>query len=154
MAWSPYVTVAAVIRDASRYLMVEEQPQGARVINQPAGHLEPGESLLDAIRREVLEETCRVFEPTGLLGVYRWQLHGREKQETYLRFCFGGSVGGPLPDSRRDPDILDTPWLTLEEIRAGLLRPRSPLVLRCIEDALHRSPLPLEVLQEVDDGPW
>lgn len=144
MPWSPAVTVAAVIREGDRYLMVEENPDGNPVINQPAGHLEFGESLIQAVQREVLEETGRRFTATGLVGVYQWVLPGSER--TYLRFCFTGEAGSPVPGQTLDPDIRATHWMTLTEIANGRLAPRSPMVLRCIKDALAHPPHPLDVL--------
>lgn len=134
MSWSPHVTVAAVIRRGERYLLVEECPDGTPVVNQPAGHLEFGETLADAVVREVLEETGRRFTPQGLSGIFQWNLPGT--QRTYLRFCFVGSVGEPLPGHVIDSEITATHWLTLAEIRDGRLPPRSPLVVRCVEHAL------------------
>ena len=144
MPWSPSVTVAAVIRRQDRYLMVEECPDGTAVINQPAGHLEFGETLLEAVCREVLEETGCAFTPSGLLGVYQWTLPDTER--TYLRFCFCGAVGDPIPGCSLDPEIIATHWLTLAEIGDGRLPTRSPLVLRCIKDALTLPALGLETL--------
>ena len=148
MVWTPRVTVAAVVERAGRYLMVEERDSAGRtVLNQPAGHLEASESLVEAARREVLEETCRDFHPTGLVGIYRWPQPGRER--TYLRFCFIGDVGEPEPQRKRDPDILATHWLSREELAAEPLRMRSPMVLRCIEDAERAEPSPLELLHDL-----
>lgn len=147
MRWSPSVTVAAVIRRDSRFLLVEESPSGHNVINQPAGHVEFGESPVEAVCREVREETGRDFAADGLLGVYQWTIPG--SQHTYLRFCFVGSVGEVLSGYRTDPDILDTHWLTREEVANGRLPPRSPLVLRCIDDALHGAPVPVSLLHVV-----
>ncbi len=145
MSWAPHVTVAAVIRHRHRYLMVEEAPAGQRVINQPAGHLEQGETLVDAIKREVLEETGQTFSPEGLIGVYQWAVPNGDK--TYLRFCFTGTVGDACQTATIDPDIIATHWLSEEQIRSGPLAPRSPLVLRCIEDARTRPPTALEILR-------
>jgi len=133
MSWSPHVTVAAVIEQNGRFLVVEEAPDGVAVLNQPAGHVEFGESMTDAVCREVLEETAREFTPQDLVGIYQWTLPGTER--TYLRFCFRGTVGEPLPDVRLDPDITATHWLDRAQIADGPLPPRSPLVLRCIDDA-------------------
>lgn len=148
MPWSPAVTVAAVIRENERYLMVEERPDGHAVLNQPAGHLEFGETLVEAVRREVLEETARPFTPTGLVGVYQWTLPGTRK--TYLRFCFCGDVGAPVAGRSIDPDITANHWLTLDEIVGEGPPPRSPLVLRCIRDALANPPLPLDAMHGLD----
>jgi len=148
MPWSPSVTVAAVIRESDRYLMVEERPDGTPVINQPAGHLEFGETLVEAVRREVLEETGHRFTPTGLIGVYQWTLPGT--RHTYLRFCFAGDIDDTVSPEDRDPDIIATHWMTLEEIAQGAVPLRSPLVLRCIRDALAAPPLALGVLHALD----
>ena len=144
MRWSPSVTVAAVIRRQDRFLVVEERPDGHAVVNQPAGHLEFGESLVDAVRREVLEETACRFEPSSLVGIYRWTVPGSER--TYLRFCFTGSIEDPLPGRPLDAAIVATHWLTRDEIAHGRLPPRSPLVLRCIDDACAGTALPLSAL--------
>ena len=138
--WTPSVTVAAIIESAGRYLLVEEQtPEGLR-LNNPAGHLEPGESPQQGVVREALEETTRAFRPDALLGVYlaRFQRPARGSSPaediTYLRFAFSGTVGDPLPGRALDTGIERTLWLTLDEVRASADRHRSPLVLRCIED--------------------
>jgi ADP-ribose pyrophosphatase YjhB (NUDIX family) len=144
MRWAPFVTVAAVIREQDRYLLVEERPDGYPVINQPAGHLEFGESLLDAVQREVREETARRFTPNGLVGVYQWTVP--DSARSFLRFCFCGSVSAPLPGAALDPDIHATHWLSVEEITSGALPTRSPLVLRCIHDTLRGPPLGLDAL--------
>jgi ADP-ribose pyrophosphatase YjhB (NUDIX family) len=138
--WAPSVTVAAIVEAGGRYLLVEEQtPEGLR-LNNPAGHLEPGESPEQGVVREALEETARSFTPESLLGVYlaRFQRPSRGGQPaediTYLRFAYTGAVGEPLPGRSLDSGIERTLWLTLDEVRASAGRHRSPLVLRCIED--------------------
>ncbi|MEM7377637.1 MAG: NUDIX hydrolase [Pseudomonadota bacterium] len=138
------MTVSAVIEDAGRYLVVDEVVDGVRVINQPAGHLEAGESLLDAVVREVREETQRMFTPTAVTGVYRWTAAGGP---TFLRVNFIGTVGATDPAVVRDPDILDTRWLGTDEIAAAALR--SPLVLACIRDVEAGHRYPLELLREL-----
>lgn len=148
MRWSPRVTVAAVIRDhAGRHLLVEERPDDARVLNQPAGHLENGESLLEAVIREVREETCREFEARFLLGIYRWQIG--PGGDTYLRFCFTGEAGAEQPGMARDPDILATHWVAPEDLGRITPPPRSPLVERCMRDAQDGRSFPLELLQDL-----
>ena len=134
--WTPNVTVAAVIEHDGRYLLVEEHtPEGLR-LNNPAGHLEPGESPEQAVAREALEETARAFAPAHLVGVYlaRLQRPARGEDVTYLRLAFGGAVGDPDPSRRLDDGIVRTLWMTLDEVRASRHRHRSALVLRCIED--------------------
>ena len=139
--------MAAVIMDPrGRHLLVEESPDGRNVYNQPAGHLEQGESLIEAVVREVREETCRAFTPRALLGVYRWQVS--PDGDTYLRFCFLGEAGEELPGVRRDPDILGPRWATSADLEGGLT-PRSPLVRRCMRDAEAGRAFPLELLRDL-----
>lgn len=147
MPWAPHVTVAAVIRREDRYLMVEEAPEGQIVINQPAGHLEPDETLVDAVAREVREETGRHFFPSGIVGIYQWSLPGSDN--SYLRFCFAGDVSAPDTDRGLDPDVIATHWMTREQIVSGPRPPRSPLVIRCIDDASRHPPLELGLLRHV-----
>ena len=146
--WKPSVTVAAIIERGGRYLLVEEEtPEGVR-LNNPAGHLDPGESLLQAVARETLEETARPFEPTALVGVYlsRFRRPERNEDVTYLRFAFCGSVSEPEPGRMLDAGIVRTLWLTPDEIRASRARHRSPLLLRCVEDHLAGKRYPLAAL--------
>lgn len=135
--WKPSVTVAAVIARDGRYLLVEEHtPEGLK-LNNPAGHLDPAESPQEAVVREALEETARVFVPDGLVGVYlsRFQRPARGEDVTYLRLAFGGTVVGEADPARAlDEGIVRTLWMTLDEVRASRLRHRSALVQRCIED--------------------
>lgn len=143
--WRPSVTVAAVIAREGRYLLVEEHtPEGLR-LNNPAGHLEPGESPLQGACREALEETGRVFTPDHLVGVYlaRFQRPTTGDDITYVRFAYGGTCGEPLPGRTLDAGIVRTVWMRADEVRASAARHRSPLVLRCIEDHLagRRQPL-------------
>lgn len=140
-----HITVAAVIEQEGRYLMVQERDQGRTVLNQPAGHLEPNESLQSAVAREVLEETTRRFTPTGLIGVYRWVSPGGL---IFIRFAFAGEVGEPDPGHTLDPDIEDTLWLSEAELTARSGQLRSPLVLQCIRDARELGVSPLTLLRE------
>jgi 8-oxo-dGTP pyrophosphatase MutT (NUDIX family) len=136
--WAPSVTVAAIVEEDGRFLLVEEHtPEGLR-LNNPAGHLEPGESLQQAVVREALEETARQFEPQALLGAYlsRFTRPAAGEDVTYLRFAFAGRVGPELPGRRLDDGIVRTLWLTPEEMRAQPGRMRSPLVLANLEDFL------------------
>lgn len=132
--WTPSVTVAAIIEDGGRYLLVEERtPEGLR-LNNPAGHLEPGETPLQGAMREALEETTRPFEPEALLGVYLSRFQRAGDDITYVRFAYCGRAGEPVAGRALDEPIVRTLWLTLDEVRASAARHRSPLVLRCIED--------------------
>ena len=121
--------------------MVEENQAGEVVFNQPAGHLEANESLLEAAIRETWEETAWRFQPTALTGLYRW-VHP-EHQQTFLRVCFTGSIDQHDPSHPLDTGIIQTHWLTREELANRPLR--SPMVMRCIDDYLagHRYPLAL-----------
>ncbi len=136
--WKPNVTVAAVIEHDGRFLLVEEETADGLMLNNPAGHLEAGESPIDAVRREVLEETGRVFIPSHLVGVYLFRALRPERCEdvTYLRFAFAGTVGEPLPGHVLDQGIVRTLWLSRDELSAQASRHRSPLLLRCVEDHL------------------
>jgi len=147
MVWSPRVTVAAVIvDDAGRHLLVEEAPDGHTVFNQPAGHLEQGEGLLDAVCREVREETCHDFQPRSLVGIYQWV---SPRGDTYLRFCFHGTATQAPADCRRDPDIIQTHWLDPDDVAHGKAALRSPMVMQCIRDFQAGGQLPLETLHEM-----
>lgn len=142
--WKPSVTVAAIIERDGRFLFVEEEADGRRVLNQPAGHLDPGESLIAAVAREVLEETAHRFTPAALLGVYRW--HYALKDVTFLRFAFRGRVEGVEQGRELDQEILALHWLTLQELAARRAMHRSPLVERCVADYLAGNNFPLELL--------
>jgi ADP-ribose pyrophosphatase YjhB (NUDIX family) len=134
--WKPSVTVAAIIERDGRYLLVEEHtPEGLR-LNNPAGHLDPGEGPAEGCAREALEETAFAFAPTTLIGVYlqRFQREATGEDITYLRFAYGGELGAFDATRQLDHGIVRTLWLTLDEVRASVARHRSPLVLRCIED--------------------
>ena len=146
--WKPSVTVAAIVERDGRFLLVEEQtPEGIR-LNQPAGHLDPGESLIDAAVREALEETTCAFTPDALLGVYiaRSASAYEAAPVTYVRFAFLGSVGEPDPARKLDVGILRTLWLTADEVRVRTREHRSPLVMKCIEDYLAGQRFPLSVV--------
>lgn len=144
MVWKPNVTVASVLERDGRFLLVEENTEYGICYNQPAGHLECGESLVDAVVRETLEETAHGFTPQYLVGIYNHRNEARDV--TYLRFAFGGEIVTHDPGRSLDEGILAAHWLTLEEIRALQTQHRSPLVLRCIEDWLAGWRYPLQLL--------
>jgi 8-oxo-dGTP pyrophosphatase MutT (NUDIX family) len=143
MTWRPSVTVAAVIERGGRFLFVEERIEGRLVLNQPAGHLDPGESLVEACRREVLEETAHAFEPRALIGIYRW--HYAPKDVTFLRLCFSGDVGDADSTRKLDKEIVRLHWLTAAELAARKADHRSPLVHQCVADFLSGQRFPLEM---------
>ncbi|HSI60969.1 MAG TPA: NUDIX hydrolase [Ideonella sp.] len=153
--WKPSVTVAAVIERDGRYLLVEEQTSTGLRLNNPAGHLEPGESLAQAVVREALEETARHFAPSHLVGVYLARVISQRSGEevTYLRFAFDGAAGEAEPGRPLDAPVLRTLWMTLDEVRAESGRLRSPLVLRCLEDHQAGRRYPLEMLA-ADPSVW
>ena len=144
--WKPSVTVAALIERDGRFLLVEEHTADGLRLNNPAGHLDPGESLLQAVVREVLEETACAFTPSHLVGVYLARLQRGDDDITYLRFAFAGSVGTPEPGRALDTPIVRTLWLTPAEIEATRERHRSPLLWRCVQDHLAGRRYPLELL--------
>ena len=143
-AWKPpSVTVAAVIERDGRFLVVEEDYDGARVLNQPAGHLDPGESLVTACAREVLEETAHRFTPESLVGIYRWYYAPRDI--TFIRFTFAGRLGDAEEGRSLDTEIVATHWYTREELVTRSAMHRTPLVMACIDDYLAGKRYPLEV---------
>jgi 8-oxo-dGTP pyrophosphatase MutT (NUDIX family) len=150
--WKPSVTVAAIIErridGASEFLLVEEHtPEGLK-LNNPAGHLDPEESLQQGVVREVLEETACVFTPDRLVGVYlsRFQRPASGEDVTFVRFAFGGTVGAPDPARRLDAGIVRTLWMSVAELRASRARHRSPHVLGCVEDYLAGRRYPLDAI--------
>jgi ADP-ribose pyrophosphatase YjhB (NUDIX family) len=148
MIWKPNVTVAAVIEKDGKYLLVEEQTSNGILFNQPAGHLEPEESIIQGSIRETLEETGYVFVPEAVLGVYRW--HSPSDNITFLRFAFTGAVIDYDPDRALDAGILRVGWFSLDEIRAMSYAHRSPLVMECIEHHLAGRRYPLEILSDLN----
>jgi phosphatase NudJ len=145
--WKTSVTVAAIVERDGRYLLVEEHTPDGLLLNNPAGHLDPGESPIEAVVREALEETARTFTPRALLGVYlsRAQRSDPPSDVTYVRIAFSGEVSEPLPGRTLDPEIVRTLWMTPDELRASAARHRSPLLMRCVDDhhAGKRHPLDL-----------
>ena len=140
--WKPSATVAAVIERDGKLLFVQERIDGRLVLNQPAGHLEPGESLAAACSREVLEETAHRFTPTALVGIYRWRYAA--KDVTFLRFCFSGTVN-EVEDRALDKEIVALEWLDPCELKRRKSEHRSPLVQKCVDDFLAGKRYPLDL---------
>ena len=147
VAWKPNVTVAAVVERDGRFLLIEEDTARGRLFNQPAGHLEPGESLLEAVAREALEESAYSFRPTALVGVYQYR--SSAEGVTYLRFAFAGHVTSHDPLRALDSGIVRALWLTPQEITHEAARHRSPQVQRTLDDYLAGRRYPLDLLSEV-----
>ena len=150
MSGRPSVTVAAVIERDAHFLLVEEEDEGRVVYNQPAGHLELGESLAEGCSREALEETAWHFRPRELVGIYRWSKPASRAGAgiTYLRFAFCGELGEHESGRKLDAGIVRAVWLHLDELHVSRERHRSPLVLRCVEDYLAGRRYPLSILTE------
>lgn len=144
MQWKPNVTVAAIVENDGRFLLVEETEKDVVVFNQPAGHLEKDETLPEAVIREVMEETAWEFEPESLVGVY---LYPNPRVDIiYLRFCFAGKGIKEHAGRELDDGIIRATWLTQAEIESQQDKMRSPMVLRCINDYLSGKRYPLEML--------
>ena len=152
--WKPSVTVAAVIaRDfngVEKFLLVEEETRDGLRLNNPAGHLDPGESPEQGCARETLEETAFHFKPTALVGVYMSRFERVQPDGvldiTYLRFAYCGELGAHVEGQPLDEGIVRTVWLTADEIRASMDRHRSPLLIRCMDDYLAGRRYPMEMV--------
>ena len=154
--WKPNVTVAAVISQdfdgLEKFLLVEEETRDGLKLNNPAGHLDAGESPLQGCIRETLEETAFHFTPTALVGLYLSRFEQMQPDEaapldiTYLRFTFCGELGEHVPDRALDEGIVRTVWLTADEIRASVPMHRSPLLLTSLEDYLTGKRFPLDLI--------
>ena len=142
MGWNPEVTVAAIVEKDGRFLMIEERAGGRLVLNQPAGHLEDRETLLEAVIRETREETAWRFHPEALVGVYLWRNPVDER--SFLRFAFCGRVDDHRPTLPLDIGIVRTAWMSHDQLLAQTPRLRSPMVMRCLDDYLRGSRQPLE----------
>ena len=142
-----HVTVATVVQQEGRFLLVEELVNGNKVFNQPAGHVEHGESLVEAAVRETFEETGWHVEIDSLVAMYRWQ--SPDTDDTFFRFSFSGSALKYNDGSKLDDGILRTVWMTPDELQSIEPRLRSPMVLRCIEDYIANKRFPLDVLTDL-----
>jgi 8-oxo-dGTP pyrophosphatase MutT (NUDIX family) len=145
MVWKPDVTVAALVEREGRFLLVEERIGGRVVFNQPAGHVEDGESLSAAVIRETLEETAWHFHPEALLGLYLWR---SPRGHSTLRIAFVGSVSAHEPQRALDPPVMATHWLSREQVIERSAQLRTPLVVRCIDDFLSGRRLPLAAVAD------
>ncbi|MBT8130119.1 MAG: NUDIX hydrolase [Gammaproteobacteria bacterium] len=147
MIWTPHVTVAAIAENDGKFLIVEEKVDGQMVYNQPAGHLDSGESLIEAVIRETLEETAWTFQPEALVGIQLWRhpVHS----ESYLRFSFCGSCYEHNTNRPLDDGIEDVVWLSRDELMDNNHRLRSPMVLRSIDDYLEGRRYSLDILEHI-----
>ncbi len=145
--WHPHVTVACIAKRDGKYLMVRERYRGDSVINQPAGHVEQGESLIEAVKRETLEETGWEFEPNYLSGIYQF-VAGNGK--TYMRFTFSGELIALNENYSLDPAIEQVVWLDRSTLENNSEHLRSQVVLKCIADFENGNRLPLNCVQQLD----
>ena len=145
--WTPHATVAALIERDGRYLMVRENTRHGIRINQPAGHWEAGETLLDAVRREVLEESGYEFTPTALLGIYVSDKD--DKSVTYLRMTFIGTVDDAPVHDELDDGIIEAVWMTPDEIMAERAIHRNPIVTQCLTDYINGQKLDLALVKDL-----
>ncbi|MCK4950280.1 MAG: NUDIX hydrolase [Gammaproteobacteria bacterium] len=147
MIWKPHTTVAAVIEKDGKFLIVEEESDSKVVYNQPAGHLDEDESLIQAVIRETLEETAWHFKPENIIGVYQYKSPGNGT--TYIRFCFSGQCNQHEPDRKLDDGIVCAIWMSYEELVREKDKLRSPMVLHCIDDYLAGKQYPLELIWDI-----
>ena len=146
MTWTPHVTVATIVKQDGKFLLVEERINNKVVLNQPAGHVEANETLLDAAIRETLEETGWTVEPTALLGFYTYTTQC--KTMTFYRTTFVADAKHFNPSYILDSDIIRTHWMTLDEIKSHKTLLRSPIVLKCTEDYCAGRRFPLDTIEE------
>ena len=145
MTWTPHATVATIVEQNGRYLLVEEVVDGKTVLNQPAGHIEENESILEAALRETLEETGWHVELTDLVGIYNYSA---PNGVTYYRFSFAAKAIELDANAQLDNGIIGPVWLNLEELEARRSQWRSPMVKRCIEDFAAGKRYPLDLIYE------
>ena len=147
MQWKPNTTVAAIVEQNGKFLLVEETTDRGNRYNQPAGHLEDNETIIQAVIRETMEEAAYEFTPEFLLGIYHWK--HQHNDTTYLRFAFIGKVGLHYPLQELDDGIVQAVWMSIDEIRDKKNLMRSPQVLMCFEDYLAGKRYPLQVITNV-----
>lgn len=152
MQWKPNATVAAIAEKDGQFLLVEEKINNKLVFNQPAGHLEHNETIFDAVKREVEEETAWEFEPEYLIGIYLYP-NPNNADISYLRFCFYGHCTNEHKGQALDDGIVRAVWLSREEIKNECERMRSPLVEQCIDDYLKGNRYPLEIIHHAIQSP-
>jgi 8-oxo-dGTP pyrophosphatase MutT (NUDIX family) len=145
MIWKPHVTVAAVIEQNQNFLLVEEETSQGLAFNQPAGHLEEGEDLISAVKREVLEETGWQFKPEYIVAIQLWRKH--PNAPSFLRICFSGEGHSHNPDLELDEGIINIHWLNQKQIEARRTCLRSPLVLLTVNQYLNGERYPLSLLK-------
>jgi NADH pyrophosphatase NudC (nudix superfamily) len=147
MVWKPHTTVAAIIERDNKFLMVEELVNNKRVFNQPAGHLDPDESLIDAVIRETLEETAWNFTPEAITGIYLWK--HPDNGESFLRVAFCGSGDNHQPQLTLDDGIIQAIWMSRDELNQLQQQLRSPMVIDCIDDYSAGKRFPMDMLVDV-----
>jgi ADP-ribose pyrophosphatase YjhB (NUDIX family) len=149
MVWKPHVTVAAVIEKNKKFLLVEENTSNGIAFNQPAGHLEEGENIITAVKREVNEETAWKFEPVHIIAIQLWRKN--PDCPSFIRVCFTGYVNSFNADQALDDDIISTHWLSRNEISEKKTKLRSPLVLKSVDAYLAGEHYPLSLLKSYLD---
>jgi len=150
MIWKPHATVAAVIERDNKFLMVEEFIHGEHIYNQPAGHLEPNESLIDAVIRETQEETAWQFVPEAVTGIYLWKNPASDNDDdTFLRVTVCGSCINHDPKQELDDGVLQAVWKSRDELLDENIKLRSPMIINCIDDYLSGKRYPLDLLSHV-----
>ncbi len=147
--WKPHATVACVIEQDGKFLFVEEMSHGIRVINQPAGHLEDGEAIIAGALREVIEETAWHVEITAFIGFYVYR--PPQNESTYHRYCFAAKPINKIENQALDSDIIQTHWLSYDEMLSEAYNLRSPLVRTAVEDYIAGKRYPLDLIHEPNE---